>query len=63
LDLDVSGLWSGLRARVQRFSDTSHQPRKPNGGCIRGFIWAVLFEAVSALALVGLIYAFRTLWF
>lgn len=63
LGSSVSALWTGLRARVQRRSDTSCRPPEPNGGCIRGFIWAMLFETVSMLTLAGLIYAFHTLRF
>lgn len=63
LDFDVSALWAGLRARVLRLYQSSDRPAEPNGGCIRGFIWAMLFETASVLALAGLIYAFRTIRF
>ncbi len=60
LGFNVSAFWAGLRARVLRVSDTSDQPPGPNGGCIRGFMWAMLFETVSVLALAGLIYVFHS---
>lgn len=63
LDFNVSALWAGLRGRVLRLSDTRDRPPGPDGGCIRGFIWAMLFETASVLALAVLIYAFRTLRF
>jgi hypothetical protein len=61
LDFSVSALKAGLRARIQRLSDIRSHPSAPNGGCIRGLIWAMLFESVSLLLLAGLIYAFHTL--
>lgn len=60
LGTNLSDLWAGLRARTARFSGSppsvADDAPALNGGCIRGFLWALLFEGASLAVLAGLVF-------
>jgi hypothetical protein len=61
LGIDLSGLWAGVR-RAPRFSGSPEtvcaNTAAPalDGGCIRGFLWALAFEAASLAVVAGLLF-------
>jgi hypothetical protein len=67
LGTNLSGRWAGLRARASRLPGSpepvSMDAETPglDGACIRGFLFALLFEGASLAMLAALVFGIYTL--